>query len=70
MDNEELWKKIHVTVSTEDFTKLKEILPERGAFQHLIRRFIKALITSPHGDFVTVPLKMSALLWEPKDAND
>jgi hypothetical protein len=66
--NDEIWKKIHVTIRNEDYQQLKTILPERGAFQHLVRRFIKALIANPVGETVTVPLRMS--LWEAHSAND
>ena len=59
---DEIWKKIHITIRNEDHEQLRVILPERGAFQHLVRRFIKALIANPTGESVTVPLRMS--LWE------
>lgn len=69
MTNDEMWKKLHVTIRSEEYYKLREVLPERGAFQHLVRRFIRALISQPTADTVTVPLKFS-LLEAQKDAND
>lgn len=69
MPDNDMWKKLHVTIRSEEYYKLREVLPERGAFQHLVRRFIRALISQPYADTVTVPLKFS-LMEADRDAND
>jgi hypothetical protein len=51
------WKKIHVKLREEDHDKLHEMFPERGALQHLVRRFLAELLRS-NGDSVTISLKM------------
>jgi len=56
-----IWRKLHVSITDDDYLKLKEVLPERGALQHLMRRFIRALIKNPNSNEILVPLRMSLL---------
>ena len=52
------FKKLHITLNEDEYEKLRDVLPERGAFQHLARRFIRALLENPTADSVTIKLKI------------
>jgi len=51
-------KRIHVSLREEDFVKLTNLYPERGVLQHLIRRFLRGLLSGSTVDEVTTSIKM------------